>query len=235
MKIRSLEYVDPNPNGWSLEKLQLKNGLNLFIGASGSGKTRVLNILFNIGRFAAQDRFANGQWTLHFEHAGVEYTWKYEGHRLGDENEPLVVSESLSEGTPDHIGTSLFSRSETEFRRGDMLLPKLATTSTAVYLLREEPVIKPVHDAFSQIMRRSFWSEDLQHSVSLQPSPHRLIRRLDKRIAKVSDIGKADITLHIALYLLDKYFPESFALVLEQFKRVFPFVTDIRTEPHQRA
>jgi len=231
MKIKSLAYADPRGDGWLLDTLRLKGGLNLFVGASGSGKTRVLNMLFNIGAFAASDRFANGKWTLHFEHAATEYTWQFDGDYVGDDREARVLSEDLWIGTPTHVGTSLFSRDDAHFTCGDMLVPKLAKESTAVYLLREEPAIKPVHEAFSQIIRRRFWSEDLQASVNLHPLPHRLIQKLDQRSAQLPEIAKAGLPLHTTLYIVGKYFPEAYALIVERFKRVFPFVTAIRTRP----
>jgi recombinational DNA repair ATPase RecF len=95
MRIIAFEFRDPNPGGWSLSKLHLHEGLNLFVGASGAGKTRVLNMLFNISVFIASDtRFCNGTWTLSFEHLGKEYAWSYNGIYDEDRN-PRVISEKL--------------------------------------------------------------------------------------------------------------------------------------------
>ena len=115
MKIKSLAYADPRGPGWSLDTLNLKDGINLFVGASGSGKTRVLNIIFNIGICAAQDKFFNGEWTIQFEHAGVTYTWQYQGASDGQENQ-VVLSERLWIGSPDLVETPLFSRTESNFQ-----------------------------------------------------------------------------------------------------------------------
>jgi len=236
MRIKSLSYSDSRADGWSIDNLSLKNKLNLFIGASGSGKTRVLNILFNIGSFAARGGpFANGQWTLHFEHADIDYTWKYDGDPVGDDQEPQIFSEELWAGTPTHVTTSLFFRNETEFRAGEMPVPKLAKSSTAIYLLREEPAIQPVHEAFSRLLRRRFWSEDLHESVAFQAVPSQLIRKLEKRSVQMSDLGREGLTLHVTLYIVEKYFPQAYATIVQQFQRVFPFVTDIRIRPASEA
>ena len=236
MKIRSLAYSDARAESWSLDSLPLKDHLNLFVGASGSGKTRVLNILFNIGRFAATgESFANGQWTIHFEHTGIEYTWKYDGDRVGDDRENIVLSEELWIGTPTHVEQSLFVRHDEIFKRGEMPLPKLDKGTTAIHLLREEEAIKPVHEAFSLIRRRSFWGESLQRSVDLRATPARLVKRLERPSRQLSDVFDAGLNLHLTLYFLQKYFLKEYNVVLEQFTRVFPFVSDIRIKPVEEA
>jgi energy-coupling factor transporter ATP-binding protein EcfA2 len=235
MRIKSLSFADPRGGTWSLDTLPLKAGLNLFVGASGSGKTRVLNIIFNIGRFASGDRFTSGQWVIHFEHKDTDYTWKCDSHVFGDDREPRVLSEELWIGAPTRVEKKLFTRSETIFLQGDKPVPKLPLKSTAIYLLREEPAITPAHEAFSEIKRRSFWSQDLQHSVGLQSIPSQLIRKLDKGNAEMPEIVKAELTLHGTLFLLGKYFPKAYTTILEQFRRVFPFITDIRVRPAPEA
>lgn len=227
MKIKSFTYSDSKDQpGWVLDTLQLKEGINLFVGASGSGKTRVLNMLFNIGLFATGNRFSAGKWTITFEHGGVEYTWKFEGF-VSEEREGHVVSEELLATAPEGTETSLFSRTETDFHFGTKEVPKLGTTSSGIHLLREEDIIKPVHEGFGRIMRRRFWSEDLENAMILQPVPRRTIRKLEKR-ADLLSIFKLGVTLHVVLYLLDRYFKTEYAMVCDQFKRVFPFVDDIR-------
>lgn len=85
------------------------------------------------------------------EHSGIEYAWKYDGVAAGeaDERESHVRSEELWIGAPDRVETSLFVRTAAEFRCGVKEVPKLAKTSTAIYLLREEEAIKPVHEALA--------------------------------------------------------------------------------------
>jgi len=228
MKIKSLKYAEPRGSGWSLDVLNLKDGINLFVGASGSGKTRVLNIIFNIGTSATQDRLFNGEWTVQFEHSGVTYTWQYEGVSPDDREGPegRVLSERLWIGSPDQVETSLFSRTETEFSLDSKQVPKLGKTSTGIYLLREEDTIKPAHEAFSRIMRRRFWSDDLENSTNLTPIPLPLIRKLEKR-ADMLQMFRAPGSLHVVLYLLRRYFREQYTSICDHFKRVFPFVEDI--------
>ena len=230
MKIRSLTYADIDSAGWSLARLRLKSGINLFVGASGSGKTRVLNIVFNLSRFAASDRFANGHWTLHFTHADVDYTWTCRGIAGADDpTENHVHSETLWIGTPDHVDSLIFSRDEKTFRLLDKEVPILSTESTAIYLLREDPAVRSVHEAFARVLRRRFWSEDLSSAISLQPLARAVIKKLDRRpsIVELAKI-QAQASSHVLLYLLERYFKPQFELISEHFQRVFPFVSDLR-------
>ncbi len=228
MNISAFSYADRRP-GWSVDSLILKEGINLLVGASGSGKTRILNMLFNIGTFAASNRsVALGAWTLQFTHSGTEYTWKFEG-TTSEEREPRVVSEELWIGTQANLTREIFSRTEAGFRFGEKDVPKLSKESSGIYLFREEEIIKPVHEALSRIMRRRFWSEDLSNAVALQSIPHQLIRKLDKRErpASLNDLYSAQLSLHLLLYLLDRYFKRELELVNDQFTRVFPFVEGV--------
>src|SRR5690242_20661921 len=141
MKIKSVRYADPREAGWSVDTLHLKDSINLFVGASGSGKTRVLNILFNLAGFVTRDGFADGQWTLHFEHSGVEYTWTCDSVRGHEDRESRVLSEKLWIGTPSHVERTLFARSENEFQFGSQEVPKLSRKTSAINLLREEETV----------------------------------------------------------------------------------------------
>jgi AAA domain, putative AbiEii toxin, Type IV TA system len=195
------------------------------VGASASGKTRVLNILFNIGRSATQANTTTGQWTIHFQHADIDYTWKFDS-ALTEDPDHRLLSESLWMGTPDNTVTPLISRSQTSLKAGTQDVPKLPTTSSAIYVLREDDSIKPVYEAFSRIMRRRFWSEDLAESLKLVSIPRHAIRRLDRH-RDPATLSQLSLPLSCELYLLDRYFRPTLELIREQFKRVFPFVDDL--------
>ena len=226
MRIKSLSYEDPTGPGWTLDRLVFHDHLNLFVGASGSGKTRVLNILFNLGASAVRDKFSQGSWTIHFEQSGIEYTWSYEGVASGDD-EGRVISEHLWLGTPDEHHSEIISRSEAELIYNGVKTPKLPENNSALYLLRNEDQLKSVHEAFSRIMRRRFWSEDLSEAVTLRPIPRRLISKLTQRPDKLVVWGSQS-SLHVTLCLLEQFFRHDYDIICDHFRRVFPFVTDIR-------
>jgi AAA domain, putative AbiEii toxin, Type IV TA system len=226
VKIRSLVFADPSRSGWSVDRLELGPAMNLFVGASGSGKTRLLNILFNIGLLATKENFYSGTWTLSFEHRDVRYTWKYHGAAAEDPEERQIESEELWVGTPEHIERRIFERTPTDFAYEGKTLPRLAKHNSGIYLLREDEAIKPIHEGFSRIMRRRFWSEDLSASVNMQSTPRHVIARL-KRRPNLEDLFMLTAPLHVSLYLLKTYFPQEYEVISDQFTRVFPFVERI--------
>jgi hypothetical protein len=227
MRIKSLTFSDPRGAGWSFGPLVLKPAMNLFVGASGSGKTKALNILFNIGVCAIHEKFFDAQWSLEFEHAGVEYTWKYEGIGSEGVESQVVASEELWIRVADSLERQLFKRAGAEFSYEGKYSPKLARQHSGIYLLREEDEIKPVFEGFTRLMRRRFWSEDLSVSLSMRTLPRPLVSKLAKR-ADRSELFKEQQPLHLLMYLLEKFFHSEYELIADQFKRVFPFVEEVQ-------
>lgn len=71
-------------NGWPFDEWEFQdtklNGVNLLVGASGSGKTRYLNSIFNISSSIVQGQpFRSGRWELIVKTDEYEYLWEYDG------------------------------------------------------------------------------------------------------------------------------------------------------------
>ena len=56
MKILTYEFLGSN---WKFNKIHLQN-INLIVGDSGAGKTRLLNTIFNLGTYVAQGKLGAG-------------------------------------------------------------------------------------------------------------------------------------------------------------------------------
>ena len=95
MKIISYSYHDIVEDGWCFDEVRLGN-VNLFVGASGSGKSRLLNTLFNIGTaVVTDDRCYAGYWKMRFICNGEEYQWEYKA--IGDDpNDPHIIFEKIT-------------------------------------------------------------------------------------------------------------------------------------------
>lgn len=226
MKIRSFEYSSDARGGWSLSKIDLHSGINLFVGASGAGKTRALNMLTNICAFASTgQRFCDGTWTMHFDHDGKDYTWRFSG-KFDEDRKPEITSEELWEGGPMNEGTLLFIRDKDQFLFKDKAVPKLSPHNSCIFLLREEDAISKAHDGFSQVLRRNFFGEDLNSAVALATKPVGIVKRLEKK--KSIDVlyknGAATFPLGVRLSLVQEFFPQIYDQIKEHFQRVFPFV-----------
>jgi hypothetical protein len=234
MRITSLLYSDRQGLGWKIGPLHLKQAMNLFVGASGSGKTRTLNMLFNMGLCATNELFFDGHWTMEFEHAGIAYTWKYEGVGSEDSEKRVVASEELWIGSADGAQKQLFKRAEAEFSYEGRSSPKLSRQHSGIYLLREEDDIKPVHEGFSRLMRRRFWSEDLTQALNMRSVPKPLARKLTQR-ADRNQLFKEQQPPHLLMYLLEKFFRPDYEVIADQFRRVFPFIEDLQVRMADEA
>lgn len=230
MKIHAFEFTDPNQSGWTLEKIELTDRVNLFVGITGAGKTRVLNMIWNIARYVAGGNgFCPGSWVMLFEHNEKKFTWEYSGvdNGLGDRK---IQSESLKQGWDASDGEIIFNRDDSGFKFNGQPIPKLGSSTPGIFMLREEEKLKDAYNGFQLILRRNFWGGDLQNAMNLQGYPYQLLEKFKKTRRKNSQIFDAFLlspSLHLQLFLLKQFFPEKFRLVQQQFSSVFPSVIEI--------
>ena len=153
MKISSFKYHDEKQPGWNFAAVELY-AINLFVGETGSGKTRLLNTIFDIGVFVSQGSvFKGGIWEISFEGEKANYIWKFEGHK-NIEGNGVVISEELTEIQKDNGNqTIIIQRDKDSFVFNNTLLPKLASGTCSIFLLKEEDLISPIYQVFSRIMR----------------------------------------------------------------------------------
>ena len=72
--------------------------INLVVGDSGTGKTRLLNTIFNAGRIAVRkEDFFTGWWDIVFEHNDVKYKWylsTYNGDNKKEKNTIYIMNDT---------------------------------------------------------------------------------------------------------------------------------------------
>src|SRR5216683_3429146 len=155
MKIFKYQYKDVEEPGWDFTEVQFGK-INLLVGDTATGKSCLLNTLFNLGRFVAVKEFKHGSWELTFEHENITYSWHLETQRRNDERKPgVIVRDNLWR----HEGEKripVVERDGTKFIFGGQQTPKLSPMETSISLLREEEVIRPLYEAFSIVKRRLF-------------------------------------------------------------------------------
>jgi hypothetical protein len=220
MKIISYE-ADAGPNDLHFSKMHFSQ-LNLIVGDSATGKTRLLNTIFNCGVMAVQrDKLYFGSWDITFEHQGQLYRWIIQaGGEKGDEK---VQIEKIVKVKGDGEEEVLVSRTPMDFIFVDKVLPKLAPRETSITLLHEEDLIKPIHSAFSSIMRRSFFGPDLELAGSFESIPQVFLDKIRKSRNK-DDIFPLNLGLSGRLYILSQYFKDVYGRICKEFMSVFPFV-----------
>lgn len=224
MKITSFYFKELINGGWEIGPIQLKK-TNLFVGISGSGKTRTLNSLFNIGCFVARNQAIAGaiECKISIETNGDSYQWRLVTD-VSDSGGLKVVAETLVRTNINSTSSILIDRGEESFKFNSSSLPKLDPSASALYLLREEDEINLVYTLFTRIIRRRFQGDALDQQMAVQNIP-KIIEDTYGKSKSLKDLP-IDFSVNGKLYLLNKYDHEKFKLVVENYKSVFPKIND---------
>jgi hypothetical protein len=154
MKITSFSFTDLQTN-WTLEAMSF-DAFNLLVGVSGAGKTRIVEALKRVCAATLRTGAAppDCAWDLAFEHKNVRYRWEARTQASDSESPgagtPPLPSFLMERVTVDE--TPLIDRTEEHFSYGEMDLPKLKPSDTAIHLLAEDTSLLPVRDAFRNVM-----------------------------------------------------------------------------------
>ncbi len=223
MKISSFKYHDEKQPGWNFAAVELY-AINLFVGETGSGKTRLLNTIFDIGVFVSQGSvFKGGIWEISFEGEKANYIWKFEGHK-NIEGNGVVISEELTEIQKDNGNqTIIIQRDKDSFVFNNTLLPKLASGTCSIFLLKEEDLISPIYQVFSRIMRRSFTDEAIKVPLAYASVPAELEEELGKK-KSLDLMTKYQLPVSLKLFFLKKYFNPLYVEICSFYKSIFPVI-----------
>ena len=230
MKIKSYFFQEKFPNNWCISKFQL-NDINLIAGLSGVGKTRLLNTIFNLGLMMNKKRdISIGEWEIDFNIDKSNYKYELIIDRHIKKNFNYIYKEKLF--IEDEL---VIDRNKDEFYYNEKLLPKLSTTDLGIYLLRDEDKISKIHDGFSKIfIRRN--NPNFQGQIESQTG----IGLLDESILEKKKITMNEILynytnkMNVQLYFLEKYFPNKFKQIVNDFKEIFPFVSDLHVNLYDK-
>jgi len=220
--ISSYEYVDPIPGSWHFGPADFAE-LNLLVGASGSGKTRFLNTLFNLASFISKSSpLRPGKWVMMVVAGGCKYSWTCESVV---ENKPktCIKREILKIIYQDETDETLIDRTMDSFVFRGTSLPKLSRDISGISLLKEEAIVQPLYRIFPHTMRRSFHAEGLQDAVAVQSIGTDLIDSIgaDQEFEK---LFHAELALSAKLFVLHKHLPQFYDLATQLFMEVFPSV-----------
>lgn len=146
MKIKRFELTDRS-TGWHLEETAF-DALNLLVGISGVGKTKIVEAIRRVQRFAIDEDFDPGamEWAIAIEHEGVEYRWEgcteLQTESLGKAR-ARVVREVLTRDNE-----ILVERTQDAMFFAGKQLPRLTRSDSAISLLSDEEAVSPVVKAF---------------------------------------------------------------------------------------
>ena len=246
MKINSFNFKN-NSQNWHLEKTCFDN-LNLLVGASGVGKTRILKALYLICNVAQGEvqMLDDVEWSIDFSHLGQRYRWELkalspnETTFSSEQQHSGIAEEKLIHFAGNNEPIEILHRTKTESTLNKSHIPKLKRTESAIALLAEEESITPIADAF----KRFIFNETLQNvgiSIGLDPSSLILSPSLKAQLKLVNTDQNAYIKgleifketfIHLATilkaYYLKEYFSQIFNEIKEAYIEIFPSVKDIR-------
>ena len=156
MKFKSISARNKR-TGWNVENIQFNPMLTLLVGASGVGKTKVLNVIQTLTRIAKGESFNGLEWMVEFEQNGHDYVWEGEFENK-EEYGPMNIFANRSVENGLHIvremvsdnGKVLVDRSSQSILYKNEELVKLDNTKSVVELLKGEPLINPIFVGFKQ-------------------------------------------------------------------------------------
>ncbi len=234
MKIKTLEYYDHDKE-WRLEPVEFSD-LNLLVGISGAGKTKILEAILNLQKIANGEAVLSGiEWEITFlAEENKQYLWKGEFERK-DELAPIFMYES---GVNDDTnkaeilteslfldGTLVVERERNTIKFQGNTLPKLSAFTSVIEIFKSEEIVRAAWDSFQQI---NFSVENIASKNQIYPVPFSLL--LGKYPTK-ENIIKSGLREQIKLALIYKNVPEIFKDIRNKFMQVFPTVADVKIEP----
>lgn len=222
-------YKGKQSDEWEFEETTLNN-VNLIVGASGSGKTRYLNTIFNISSFIARgqeqgESFRPGSWRLTVKTEEYEYIYEYDAVIINGKNQiKKEVVKRKRMGSQEELDV-LIDRTPDNFIFCENPLPKLQLDKPGITLLKEEEKISPLYETFSKVQIRKFNDEELKDALVYQNVTPELLN-LSKSNDGLLALWKSQSALSAKLFLLKEKFPEQYNLIVGAFKQVFTSIKD---------
>lgn len=227
MRITSFEYRDNPPGTWRIHRIELAQ-LNLFVGGTGSGKTRTVNAIFDVAVFATsgpvtpQGVFQRaGAWTVVVGDEQQSYEWSFD-IRVDEDKRMRVESETITRRSADKKVETIVQRTRDLFTFKGEPLPKMQRDAPAVFLLKEEEAIAPLHYCFSHMQRRVFAESSLTQLVSYSVMTTQMRAMAAKDLFETMYL--TNMTLNNRLQLLKEHRPTLFDEVVRIYRTIFPTI-----------
>ncbi len=245
MKIKRLSFTD-HARGITIEPIEFNDGMNLLVGASGSGKTQILKALMTLKEIAWGVTYSGVQWELELEGKSdsgqnTSITWSGLFETKGTGAYPTTYPVAQEPDFPDIKeekiivdGIILLDRKASQIKYNNVLINiKFRSEISAFSLLREEKDIKNILDEVSLlelISFSNFYDSRLAYILSLET---KYIRNADMFLNASEDdyyIEKllSSNSINSQLYILYLRKPDIFNAIVKAFIDIFPQVEDIK-------
>ena len=238
MKLKSIKYFDKSIN-WRLERTEFKD-LTLLVGASGVGKTQILNAILNLKRIANGSSQNGIEWNVEFSTVDDSiYRWKGSFENKGFEanfvnysdeenkkNRPKIISENVFLN-----GKEVVKRDNKDIIFDGKKTVKLSQQESVINLLKEEELISPAYQGFSKIIHDDYSHTMKEFSiVYFKNILRRGVKNLTKKYQSLESIQNSGEETSVKLFLIYNNDRETFKKIKDLFSDIFPQVEDIKIE-----
>ncbi|TVQ65138.1 MAG: ATP-binding protein [Spirulina sp. DLM2.Bin59] len=229
MQIKTLTYYDDEYK-WELLTVEFLPNLNLLVGISGVGKTRILKAVSSLKAIANGASLNGVQWNIHFiANNNLEYTWS---GAFETRPKAIAINEDSAQDEPvklidekliDNNGNIIVERKNSEiFLNGDKT-PKLSPFESVIELLKEEDQITPIKASLDQIILTNSDPTD-----RIWRLPVSIFKKFQN--ASLLTLCESGLPVQIKLSILYRTFPAEFNKIKKIFMSVFPKVSDLKIE-----
>lgn len=228
MRLTKYKLSRIDEDGWEFSSLALSR-INLLVGDSGTGKSRLFNTIVNFSKQIVSERITyDGDWDIDFRVNGVDYNYKLVvKNSLQEINEKEIVYEEL---TDSESNKQLIRREKDSVFWKDKEIPKLAKNISTIAMLKEEKDIREIYDGFRRVVARRFFSDELHKNFQFKAIPPDVEKQvLDKKDVHVL-IGEP-FDFHTKMNLLKAIDPAMFARIVDLYKKAFPYITETSVQP----
>ena len=229
MQIKKLEYYDDEYK-WKLAEVDLLPNLNLLVGVSGVGKTRILRAIYSLKSIANGASLNGVKWNVCFiADNNLEYTWSGEFETrestisINENSEEDEQVKLINEKIVCNNENVLIERKESEIILNGNKTPKLSPFESVVELLKQEDQIAPIKESIDKIILAD--SRDVDRYWRL---PVSIFKKFEK--SSLSTLQESGLPVPIKLAILYRTLPEEFNKIKEAFISVFPNVSNIKIE-----
>lgn len=229
MKIKKLEYYDDEYK-WKLEPVDFWQTLNLLVGVSGAGKTRILSAINSLKKIANGASLNGVRWTVCFLSSDdCEYHWsgKFEtkksttpiDHDSAEEEQVKIIRETLKCNQE-----TIVERRQDKIIFNGQKTPKLSPYESIIELFKQEDSIIPVKEELDKIILADS-GRGFDKTMLL---PVSIVKKHEN--SSLLSLKESDLPILIKLAILYRIFPKEFEKIKKTFAVIFPNVADIKVE-----
>ncbi|MCP4108794.1 MAG: ATP-binding protein [Desulfobacteraceae bacterium] len=217
--------------------------MNLFVGISAVGKTKILQALSLVRNVAIDDdyRLDGIEWMIRFVHDEKEYEWILKSRVIEDESaqktfgtfqlskDARIIYEKLTDLTDE---TVIFERNQDTLEWHDSkVIPKLKKTESIITIFSEEEVIMPIREAFNYLI---FLNKDKYSSISVSDrfeidSTVQDENRTPLNLKEFKKIS-AKMPMPLKTFFLQEFYQKEFEDIKQEFTDVFPSVKELKID-----